>query len=562
MYSTQTAILFWFCMKIILTLFTLLTVGTLHGQFSDLQFEKWLKVVDLESTKLKDVEKWVDLIEENKINLTSSQLYQTNHAFCLYYHKRLDYTNAFMHCLSALYYARKTGDYKKIGSALYRKAKLEFEINHFYESTTSLNLALELFRDKNDLNMIAISLNLLGNNSIKLGEDEKGLKYSREALAIGNKTNDKYLQSALVSNIGFFYLTEKSVDSAIYFIEKGLALEKEFSNEEKGYAEAFGNLAYAYTLKKEYEKATAYFDSSFAIATQNREVITLLNLHKDRAFMYRKKEQYELALYDMEKADSIKLWFDNKTQAESIAALKISILEKEKKAELKRAHLISKQMQYENEIQTFRNYFIISCLMSSLVISFLIFLKFRTSSRNEKILLAQEKDLVKLDLKLTEATLENQKLTNERLIVEINGKNEDLTNFALHIGRKNEYVVKLMKHLKELQAAPETQMKVKVQELIAFTKHQQFIDQNLEEFQMKYEKVNYQFLNSLTKTYTNLTKSDLNLCSLIRLGLTAKDISSLRGISPESVEMSRYRLRKKLALPQEVDLFIFLQKIG
>lgn len=548
-------------MKIILTLFTLMCLTTLLGQFSGLKYEKWDKMVDLDSTKLEDVQKWVDVIEENKINLTSSQLYLANDAFSLYYKRRLDYTNAFIHCLRALSYARQTGDHKKIAAVLYRKGNLEFEIDHFYESINSLKLAIGLIREENDLNMLAISLNLLGNNYTKLGEHKKGLNYYREAMAIGSETKNKHLQSGLSSNLGLYYLTEKKVDSAIYYIEKALVMYREISNENKCSAE-FGNLAYAYTLKKEYKMAMNYFDSSFAIATRNHEVITLLNLYKDRAFMYRENEQYKLALQDMEKADSIKLWFDDKTQVEVITAMKISLLEKEKKAELHKAHLRHERSQHENEMQVVRGYFIISCLIGSLLISLLIFWKFRTSSRNEKELLNQEKELAELDLKLTEAKLENQKLTNERLNFEIQGKNEDLTNFAIQIGRKNEYIGKLMDRLKELQTDSNTQTKVKVQEIIAFTKHQQMIDQNLGEFQMKFEKVNHQFLNSLTTTYPNLTKSDLNLCSFIRLGLTTKDICSLKGISSKSVEVSRYRLRKKLALPQDVDLFLFLQKIG
>ena len=191
----------------------------------------------------------------------------------------------------------------------------------------------------------------------------------------------------------------------------------------------------------------------------------------------------------------------------------------------------------------------------------MIFWKFRSSNKKEKILLSREKELHVLNAKLDRTKLENQTLVNKQLNIKLEGKNKDLTDFAIDIARKNEYLDKLMKHLKELQASSKIQMSVKIQEIIAFTKHQQMIDRDLEEFQLNIEKVNHQFFNALTTTFPNLTKSDLRLCALIRLGLTPKDISSLRGISSKSVEMGRYRLRKKLTLPQEVDLFNFLQNI-
>jgi DNA-binding CsgD family transcriptional regulator len=55
-------------------------------------------------------------------------------------------------------------------------------------------------------------------------------------------------------------------------------------------------------------------------------------------------------------------------------------------------------------------------------------------------------------------------------------------------------------------------------------------------------------IDRLLEKYPNLTKTDLKLCVYMKLNLSTKEIAELMNISPRSVEMARYRLRKKLKL--------------
>ncbi|TRX72565.1 triple tyrosine motif-containing protein [Carboxylicivirga sp. M1479] len=67
------------------------------------------------------------------------------------------------------------------------------------------------------------------------------------------------------------------------------------------------------------------------------------------------------------------------------------------------------------------------------------------------------------------------------------------------------------------------------------------------------------FYENLKKGFPNLTVSDLRLCSLLKMNLSSKEIASYLNITHRSVEVSRYRLRKKLNLSSDdnlVDLLI------
>ena len=62
------------------------------------------------------------------------------------------------------------------------------------------------------------------------------------------------------------------------------------------------------------------------------------------------------------------------------------------------------------------------------------------------------------------------------------------------------------------------------------------------------------YLEYLTRTYTDLTTSDLKLCTFLRMNLNTKEIADIMGLSVRSIESRRYRLRKKLNLSKDEDL--------
>lgn len=61
-------------------------------------------------------------------------------------------------------------------------------------------------------------------------------------------------------------------------------------------------------------------------------------------------------------------------------------------------------------------------------------------------------------------------------------------------------------------------------------------------------------LDRLLEKYPSLTKTDMKLCVYLKLNLTTKEIAELMSISPRSVEVSRYRLRKKLGVPPDATI--------
>ncbi len=78
---------------------------------------------------------------------------------------------------------------------------------------------------------------------------------------------------------------------------------------------------------------------------------------------------------------------------------------------------------------------------------------------------------------------------------------------------------------------------------------------------MYFEQVNKDFFEKLLKKVPSLSSNDLRLSALIRLNMNIKESASVFNVEPASIKSARYRLRKKLNLNQEDDLYDYMRKI-
>lgn len=75
------------------------------------------------------------------------------------------------------------------------------------------------------------------------------------------------------------------------------------------------------------------------------------------------------------------------------------------------------------------------------------------------------------------------------------------------------------------------------------------------------EKVNYEFIKRLKQAHPQLTKTDIEICSFIRIGLSRKEVANLRNTSLEAVKSTRFRLKKKLELTSYTSLDNYINSL-
>jgi hypothetical protein len=103
--------------------------------------------------------------------------------------------------------------------------------------------------------------------------------------------------------------------------------------------------------------------------------------------------------------------------------------------------------------------------------------------------------------------------------------------------------------------------KKQMQQVIAQINESFNHEQHWKEFTNAFEQVHQQFFDNIKKHGDELTSTDMRLIALLRINLGSADIATLLGISTDSLRVSRYRLRKKLNIPQGDNLTAFIQSL-
>ncbi len=73
------------------------------------------------------------------------------------------------------------------------------------------------------------------------------------------------------------------------------------------------------------------------------------------------------------------------------------------------------------------------------------------------------------------------------------------------------------------------------------------------QFETRFNNLHPDFSNSLVSRYSNLTRNDIEFCSLLKLNLSNKEIARLLQISPESAITKKYRIKKKMEINDDAD---------
>ncbi len=153
-------------------------------------------------------------------------------------------------------------------------------------------------------------------------------------------------------------------------------------------------------------------------------------------------------------------------------------------------------------------------------------------------------------------------LRNEKLQSEVLHKNSELASSAMNLVRKMEILSKLKEDLISYKDASEVDKASKeFQKIIRVIDKELDHTQEWEQFAKHFDSVHTNYLKKLKEYCPDLTATELKLAAYLRLSLSSKEIAQLMNISIRGVETSRYRLRKKLGLNNEVNLFDFLISI-
>lgn len=78
------------------------------------------------------------------------------------------------------------------------------------------------------------------------------------------------------------------------------------------------------------------------------------------------------------------------------------------------------------------------------------------------------------------------------------------------------------------------------------------------DFELRFNEVYKDFYQNLNKKHPNLTTNERKLCAFLKLNMSTKEIASITFQNPRSIDMARYRLRKKMQLCESDSLISYI----
>jgi len=172
--------------------------------------------------------------------------------------------------------------------------------------------------------------------------------------------------------------------------------------------------------------------------------------------------------------------------------------------------------------------------------------------QREQILKDSKKKLKRKKLKAQKKIVQ---IRNEKLREEIDSKNRELAISTMSIIKKNEFLNAIKDQLKGDVENSQVRSVIRT------------IDRNINNtddwkfFEDAFNNADKDFLKKVKSVHPELTANDLRLCAYLRLNLSSKEIAPLLNISVRSVEVKRYRLRKKINLPHEESLTDYIMEL-
>lgn len=171
-------------------------------------------------------------------------------------------------------------------------------------------------------------------------------------------------------------------------------------------------------------------------------------------------------------------------------------------------------------------------------------------------------------LRIEKGIAEKQKskdnaIRQQQMSQELKIKADELASSTMNLIRKNEILRKIDS---ELQKAEDVVVEDRNKSLKIIGKVRQNIrenislDNNWNKFEKNFDMVYVDFLKKLDEHHPELSITDKKLCAYLKMGLSSKEIAPLLNITVRSVEMNRYRVRKKLGLNREDNLIDYLNR--
>lgn len=384
---------------------------------------------------------------------------------------------------------------------------------------------------------------LLGFCFEKTGAYEKSLLYQEESLALFKKLNDSSGVALAYENIGSIYEDLENFPKATSYFKMSYLLIKDKKTREE--AVVLNNLGDVFRKQGDFENALKYTYKALGVAENLRDKHQVKSAYKDLSKTYALLNDFEKAYEQLE----LHLLYNEEWIANQNTR-QLNVLSAIYEANKREARIAL--LQEQNKVNKAHQKLLwFALILSTLLLAAVYFYLDKKRKTKQKIQ-GYEQLLLKTELEKKE----NEERNLQR---EIQIKATALSRYSLHLSQKNRLLATISNSLISLSQRKNMDISKKLKLLAHEIAADLEKDNEWEEFQDLFKEIHPDFIKKLLQLSQNtLSPAELRLGMLLRLNLSSKEIASITQVTPDSIRVARYRLRRKLPIHQKEELATFL----
>ena len=158
---------------------------------------------------------------------------------------------------------------------------------------------------------------------------------------------------------------------------------------------------------------------------------------------------------------------------------------------------------------------------------------------------------------------QNQVIENDKAVLarQLEGSNRQISTFALQLAKKGNFLDGVKTDIEHI-GTPGAEDADRERRLIRKVDRENIDENDWGQFREQFELVHPHFFTAILEQFPALNAHELRLMTLLKMNLDTKEISAIFGISAQSLNTARYRLRKHLGLATEEGLYEFVHRFG
>ncbi|CAL2080470.1 tetratricopeptide repeat protein [Tenacibaculum sp. 190524A05c] len=419
-------------------------------------------------------------------------------------------------------------------SQSYHNIGMLFRYQKDYEKSKSYFLKAIPIRQKYlDSTKLARTYNMLGVSYYYNKQNDSAMYYYELSR---NYYPTPFGKARASENIATIHYTTGNYDNAIEVYKKNIALYKS-ENYTKFVINSQMHLAKIYSDLGKHQQAIHYIDETFASAKKFGNTAKLPLMYQLRSHIFEKMGNYRYALGFYK---THKYYYDsifNIRNAKKITELELNYkFQKEKQADSIKFATEKRELELKTEVKQARSrlYILLLLLAAVIFITLLLVVNNRRKLNQERYKKEQfEKEL--LDEKLKHSTYQTKQL---------------IADNKMRLQFKQEFLAKLKKVKQYADAVDISDF----QSLITDLSSQIQTESKLDSIEDNIDQIDEEFNEKLRTLFPTLTKSEREICALMRMNLSLKEIMIIRNVTMGSIKSSRHRIRKKMGLTRAQEL--------